>query len=310
MQKSRLVKSSRIQSLAPICILLAFNLFVSAQPPTDLMRLQTLNLLPSAVTNQLITAAAKNCAVLFSGRMQITSERTISNSITLSVKGEPNSILTVGLAVAIDAHGYFLTAAHLVAAAPLCTLVFQDATGLRSAPARVVAQIVNPAKKVHALDLALDLALLHVEDAPLANVFSWAEIGRTPRSGSTVLQLGRAKSEFSESNAFTQLAAFASHLKKITALSTGGAIVMTDSLAREGDSGGPVLNANGKLLGVHSRHGLTLPWFHHLSIASRPDADWLREAIAADQQSPLPPVTNTVVQNVGEPEYITVRLAQ
>jgi S1-C subfamily serine protease len=279
--------------------LLSQTFALAGQSPNDLTRARTLHLL--SATNQLIANATKKSAIVFYG-IPATTARTESNTLSVVINGPPNSSFGAALAVAIDTHGYFLTAAH-AAENPALTLVFHDGTQLRAAPARVVAKVPNRSQTVH----ALDLALLHVADTQLTNIFTWAEIDSTPLHNSIALQIGAAEKEWlTETNALLQLAAFAGHVKKLSPLGTGGATFQTDLPARLGDSGGPLINTNGQLLAIHS--GVRKPLLASIcAIATHPDLTWLRNTIASDQESPPPP-SNIRLQFSREPIYITVRL--
>jgi S1-C subfamily serine protease len=281
---------------------LSQSLCRAIQWPSDSVRAQSLNLLPAVATNQLLTAATRNSALLFYG-MEVTTHHSESNTITLAVNGPPDSCLGAGVAVAIDARGYFLTAAHVVAEPPPFTLVFRDGSALRSAPARIVAQISRRSK----WSPGLDLALLHVEHVQLANVFAWAEIDPTPRPNSVVLQLGEVAEKLTETNVVFQLSPVAGHFKKIVMLRSGGAVIRSDVPGRPGDSGGPLLDSHGELLAITA--GLHFPVLGSpLAYATRPNLNWLRDTIEKDQRSK--PVTETAVKYAGEPTYVTVRLAE
>jgi S1-C subfamily serine protease len=285
-----------------IVFLLSSTVSLTGQSPDDLARARTLHLL--SATDPLTATATKKSAIVFYG-LPAKTARVESNSVTVAIDGPPNSSFGAALAVAIETNGYFLTAAH-VAEIPELTLVFDDGTQMHAAPARIVAKLPSPSKTGH----GLDLALLHVADTQLANVFTWAEIGSARRHNSIALQIGAAERELvTENNALLHVAAFAGHVKKISSLSTGGAIFETDLPTRSGDSGGPVIDTEGQLLGIHSSSRVRKRVFASVSaLATRPDLTWLRHTIASDQKSPSP-AKNVRFQSSGEPIYITVRLA-
>lgn len=88
----------------------------------------------------------------------------------LSVKfsSEPNAVLALGHAMAIDTDGYFLTAAHCLDSR-INYLVYSDGESARIAIPRVVAKISGPTKE-------FDLPIIHV-DTKLRHVFALASSG-------------------------------------------------------------------------------------------------------------------------------------
>jgi S1-C subfamily serine protease len=288
--------------------LLAGSLCSARQWLDDEGRGETLRLLPDAATNQLISSAIRKSAFLFYG-MEVTTQRADSNQITLAINGPTNSYLGAAIAVAIDARGYFLTAAHVLGSPRPFTLVFHDGSTVRSAPARVVAQIPESLKSNRPRDIArtLDLALLHADNVQPGHVFSWAEINPKPRQDSVVIQLGEAAGRFRDTNAFIHFSAVAGRLRKVISLRSGGTVLQSETPGRPGDSGGPLMNTSGELLAITS--GLDVRLFgKSLATATRPDLSWLRDTIEHDQRTPAVPTRHTSVRNDGQPAYVSIRL--
>nr|WP_281721460.1 trypsin-like peptidase domain-containing protein [Nitrosomonas nitrosa] len=100
---------------------------------------------------------------------------------------------------------------------------------------------------------------------------------------------------------------FAGRVQQVLMLSNGGTILKTDLPTRGGDSGGPLFNTKGELLGVHIATGYGA--FRRQSLVNRPDLTWLQTSIAADQSllrndSPSSPF----VTGSSEPLHITINL--
>ena len=301
------VFGTRISRLALIW-LLAANLCSAGQWLDDQGRGETLRLLPAAATNGLIASAMTKSAFLFYG-LKVTTQSADSNQITLAINGPTNSYLGAAIAVAIDPRGYFLTAAHVLRSPRPFTLVFHDGAILRSAPARVVAQIPEASKTARARDIArtLDIALLHTENVQLGNVFSWAGMDPKPRHGSVVFQIGEAAGRFRDTNAFIKFSAVAGRLRNVRSLPSGGAVIQSETPGRPGDSGAPLMNVVGELLAITS--GLDVRLFgRSLATATRPDLSWLRDTIEHDHRSQALPERQALALSDGEPAYVTIRL--
>ena len=291
-----------------LIIFLAESVCPAAPWPDDAARAQTLRLLPDAATSHLIAAASRKTAWFFYG-LDVVTRHAESNQSTLAIDGDPDSHLGAALAVAIDQRGYFLTADHVLVSPAPFSLVFHDGSTFRSAPARVVARMPRSSENGRAPGIAraLDLALLHVENVQLASVFAWAEITPKPRRDSVVVQLGEAKGRFSDTNDFIQFSAVAGRFRKLASLRSGGFVIQSMVPGRPGDSGGPLLNADGELLAITS--GLDVRRLGpSLATATRPDLGWLRDTVENDQRrSPLSLPANAPLRKTGKPAHVTIR---
>lgn len=219
----------------------------------------------------------KRCAIILTG-VEVQSTRPASNSITVTVNGAPDSLLTWALAVSVDQQGYFLTAAHLVESHPINVILY-DGQQLRAEPARVVAKLSNPEK---AVESRLDLAILHV-NVNLPGTFQWADAAQI-RPDDLAVQIGASGHLLSGTEGVIDPVCFAGRVQHIVLLPNGGTILKTDLPTRGGDSGGPLFNTKGDLLGVHIATGYSA--FRRQSLVNRPDLTCLQNAIAADQSLP------------------------
>lgn len=241
---------------------------------SDAARARTLRLLQFEQT-ELQGVLTKRCAIILTG-VEVQSTRPAS--ITVTVNGPPESTLTWALAASVDQHGYFLTAAHLVEDNPV-NLVFYDGQKLRAEPARVIAKLSNPEKEIES---RLDLAILHV-NANLPGTFQWADAAEI-RPDELAVQIGASGHLLSGTEGVIDPVCFAGRVQQVLKLPNGGTILKTDLPTRGGDSGGPLFNTKGELLGVHIATGYKA--FRKQSLVNRPDLTWLQRAIAADQSLP------------------------
>lgn len=165
-------------------------------------------------------------------------------------------VIVEGLAVPIDRPGWFLTAAHCVTEEPI-TLVYSTADNAESARAKVVWR-----------DDVADLALLSADlgDVPLSRWSPEPETGelvfaaaqRSPSAG-TMLNLDRA--------------------------SVDSFWVWHDAPVQDGDSGGAILDAEGRLVAIHSATGFDFWRMARARRAVRPDLDRLARLIGVYERS-------------------------
>jgi S1-C subfamily serine protease len=270
--------------------------------PTDAVRAQSLQHVQFDAT-ALASAATKRCAVIVTGAyiQSIAGSDRDSNSITLNINGRPNSVVTGGLAVAVDKHGYFLTAAHTTDDASL-NVVFFDGQRLRAEPVRIVAKLSNSEKQ---FESKVDIALLHVA-AELPEIFEWADETQL-HVNDPFFEIGSMSRVLSETNLLVEPAYLGGALHKVIKLRTGGAIFKTDLPTRRGDSGGPLLNTKGQLVGVLC--GIKQRVLgRRYSFADRPNLDWLRNAIEVDQRRSHDFAQRTYVSS-SDSVQITIHLA-
>lgn len=250
----------------------------AAQIPGVLSRTGTLQTIGLEKARQLEFEARRKTAIVLTGhsvKPTVTNAHTIN--VIISAPPESEAHLGVALAAAIDRRGYFLTAAHVAAIEPL-SLIFYDGKQLHASPARVVAKV---SCLKHEADRKLDVAVLQV-DAELDDVFEWADLSEIRRSA-FLFQIGRAIHQSSDTHGIIGPVSFVGKFKKMIGLRGGGTAIRTDMPAARGDSGGPVLTLEGKLLGIEC--GSVRPFLRRgYELANRPDLNWLRDVTDRDSQ--------------------------
>ena len=179
----------------------------------------------------------------------------------------PGATLDRGCATAVDARGYYLTAAHVVGTDPLWVIV-----GGGESPAR-------PARVVYRGDADFDVAVLSV-GRPIDGAFRWAAAGE-PGVGSAVVEVG--PTDLTDAGRIG-MQVFAGRVEA-TAREAGVdgryELVDTSLPARPGDSGGPVLTPAGSLVAIMVRGHP----FSTTTTALRPDPAWLRDVIDGDARA-------------------------
>jgi S1-C subfamily serine protease len=185
-----------------------------------------------------------------------------------------------GAAAAIDARGYFLTAAHCVQPGPVYLYV-QGRVEKRLYQARIVWAGQGQD--------APDLALIYVP-TPGVKIFDWADL---PKPGDSLLGEG---THFSDGVIGADF--FWGEVREVCQKSSvpGATIIYHDGPAQGGDSGGPVLSKDGRLIGINTdvTHLLRIGGVYWKTartrgVAIRPESGWLQGMIErdADEQKKL-----------------------
>lgn len=176
-----------------------------------------------------------------------------------------------GSATPITPDGYFITADHVLAQSPgrRIFLVYRNGGAPRHAQARVVWR-----------SSASDLALVH---APILTpyYYRWSPPEKWAPAGTPVIHGGLATGIQSTPGKLT------THLPPESAFS-GARTFKIDIPLKPGDSGGPVLNAKGELLGINSAVEYLVPMetpFFLDSECSRPSIRALQSIIEQDRRS-------------------------
>jgi hypothetical protein len=206
--------------------------------------------------------------------VQVTSSRG-TNSIRFKIKKPAGG----GTATPIDQRGYFLTAAHCVEKGQVWLAFLQD-TRFEMERARIVWR--GDRKKG-----GPDLAILCVPQQ-LSRTFQWAA---EFTNGSPVVDVGLNWDDHSRD--FEPQCMAGRILEVSEALKTESSdyrVITHSSPLHHGDSGGPVLLPDGRLLGINVMGTLGFQWSHlsfeaEHSEAHRPDLAWLRKVIDADAAS-------------------------
>lgn len=193
-----------------------------------------------------------------------------------------NTAPTTAMAAAIDSRGYFLTAAHCVTKKTTYLIIPQASGQVLIKKARVI-------WRGKASLSSLDLALLRI-DQTLTKTFKWSA---PPATGEAVIGAGFHAQKNQNNKALLQakLTPFAGHhlrTKEKTYRELPYQILRHTSPIRKGDSGGPLTNTHGELLGIN--HALVAINFSlgqahakdSQALALRPDTAWLQKLIEAD----------------------------
>lgn len=196
------------------------------------------------------------------------------NSGTFEFNSKTSAGIDLATATAVDSRGYFLTAAHCIEhGAPF--LVFFTGGRVQMKPSRIVWQGQRSRGEP-------DLALLHVP-VSMDRYFEWASRFENKEE---VLAAGigldnphnlKMQCEAGKLLRFSEKAA---PVPSITRL-------FHDVPLRFGDSGGPLTNTSGRLLGINvtiegDYHLLKFAYVGRSSTAIRPDLDWLKRMIEQD----------------------------
>jgi S1-C subfamily serine protease len=174
-------------------------------------------------------------------------------------------------AAAIDSRGYFLTASHAFEKKPPF-VAFNEGDDIRVLPTRVVWR--GDVSKGEP-----DLAVL-CAPCRLPSIFKWAA---TPAPGSLAFAAGvnsDARKKF-------ELVCLAGRVERasLQARSRPASTIIFHLVPlHPGDSGGPLTSQDGRLLGINTMVELSPFRFSPLSVAERPDIDWIRELIARDAE--------------------------
>lgn len=186
-----------------------------------------------------------------------------------------------GCAAAIDPRGYYLTAAHNLRSDTIYLLQFENGRKVRALRARVVWRGDRE-------PVPRDLAILHVHRA-LDRTFDWAEI---PAQHSAVLAVGLSWQDLT----LRGFQFMGGHLSgpPPNKLAETHPLIATDIPLQSGDSGGPLLDTKGRLIGINVRAApplarLILPRKITDSYAESPRPERLAEIIEKDHAARFSP---------------------
>ena len=225
--------------------------------------------------------ARRRVATLLWGAEQLTLTQAIGadGRLQTGFKFSPHGEFGYGKATAVDARGYFLTAAHCVRREPVYLIWTEDAGGIPRSQllrARVVFQ-------GEAAGTGTDLAVLRVGQQ-VGPVFAWGEV---PPVGTPVASVGQDSApagnygiamDLLGGRLLGQSAHPEAAPPRVTLFHT--------ALIQRGDSGGPVLDFAGRLLAINVAYATGEESFGAAirvhATAHRPDLAWLGGVIEAD----------------------------
>jgi S1-C subfamily serine protease len=198
-------------------------------------------------------------------------EQYLRRRTAVLIGENPGGELRISEAVAVDAGGYFLTAAHCIESAELHLFYF-DGSHVRVASPRVVAVRKD---KLHD-----DFAVLHVQGTTRC-VFEWAE-GQLLDGLEVAAAVGGGPDEpRSKGLIVSAPQCLAGRIMSVAPSDSIAMRILHDLPLRPGDSGGPLATAEGKLIGINT--GVRVSWLGEaVGMAVRPDPRWVRRQIARD----------------------------
>ncbi len=142
-----------------------------------------------------------------------------------------------GTGFLVDRNGRILTNAHVVGSSQRVQVVYQDAT-------QVTARVI-------AADPAIDLAVLDAGDPPAsASVLPLAR-SRDVQVGQTVIAIGNPL-DFSNSVSSGIVSGLKRQICSPDRTPIGN-VIQTDAAINQGNSGGPLLDAHGRVIGINSQ---------------------------------------------------------
>jgi S1-C subfamily serine protease len=174
-------------------------------------------------------------------------------------------------ATAIDSRGYFLTTAHSIKdRAP--DLVFYRDGHIEIVGSRIVWR--GDASKHEP-----DVAILHVPRR-IDSVYEWAPL---PTPGPVAFIAGL---HFDESGVYrlTSAAGKVTYISRPSKHAPATTTIYHEAPLQRGNSGGPLVASDGRLLGINTQIQLSIFQLRPLGLARRPDPDWIRLVIDADAQ--------------------------
>lgn len=195
------------------------------------------------------------------------------------VDGRPSKVdfssdtFSVGSATAIDARGYFITAAHVLSNQPVI-IIWIEGSKLKSATPRVVWRGDTARKEP-------DLAILKIP-SPLEATFSWSQSVALDES---VLGVGPNYDQRGN-YAFAHIGGRVLEVIPHPESTPSRITVIHSAPGHAGDSGGPITDTSGGLLAVSigdaSKTFLSFWRYEKRGRAFRPDLVWLQSLIDGD----------------------------
>ncbi len=142
---------------------------------------------------------------------------------------------TVGSGVVIDPAGYIITNAHVAKQAQTLTVTLADDTKY---PAKIIS-----------LDTTQDLALLKISPDESLPVVKWGD-SNSVRMGQPVLAIGAPLSNFPNSVTMGIISGLNRAITYDDVILHG--LLQTDAAINQGNSGGPLVNLQGEVVGINT----------------------------------------------------------
>lgn len=140
-----------------------------------------------------------------------------------------------GSGTIVDARGYIVTNFHVVEGANQLVVILADE---RELVGRVVAS-----------DAVQDIALVHVDDGHLTTA-TWGDSNRV-RPGEWAIAIGSALGDFPNSVTLGIVSGVDRALEVNGEMRVGG-LIQTDAAINKGNSGGPLINQYGEVIGINT----------------------------------------------------------
>ena len=162
-------------------------------------------------------------------------------NIICSVEGYLVSGVSSGSGFIITEDGFVVTNAHVVAS---------------SRDGKVLVTTMNGKKRtgaIHSIDTASDIALVKLDSNFDGERFPTASLGASGsvRTGEFVIALG-SPLQLQNSASFGIVSATARHASELGLANNRSEYIQTDSAINVGNSGGPLINLNGEVIGINT----------------------------------------------------------
>lgn len=162
-------------------------------------------------------------------------------NIICSVEGYLVSGVSSGSGFIITEDGFVVTNAHVVAS---------------SRDGKVLVTTMNGKKRtgaIHSIDTASDIALVKLDSNFDGERFPTASLGASGsvRTGEFVIALG-SPLQLQNSASFGIVSATARHASELGLANSRSEYIQTDSAINVGNSGGPLINLNGEVIGINT----------------------------------------------------------
>jgi S1-C subfamily serine protease len=220
--------SSAIASLVTVALFGGTTPSTSTAPPTS----------TAAANGELASATTSDPVVGVAAKVRPAVVTISTSTTTVGPFGVPTT--AVGSGFIIDAEGLILTNAHVVEGADEVTVTLEDGRELQGS--------------VVASDADLDLAVVKVEATGLTAV----ELGTAVdlQVGQLVVAIGSPLGEFTDTVTSGILSAVGRTVTVSDAQTrtrrTVDGLLQTDAAINEGNSGGPLLDATGRVIGINT----------------------------------------------------------